>query len=87
MSRVNVDVVYVGGLDWDLDRLVDELMGKESNGGGCCMFGEGERDRQFSFSSKKKANETCKVVVDTIRGKDEYKNHKFKVFINGEEVQ
>lgn len=87
MSRYTfVDVTYDGGLDWDLDEKIRELMKKDNDSSGCMMFGKCTRDMQFAFRSEAKAKRVSKLVVDYVRETPEYKGHNFHLYLNGEEV-
>lgn len=81
-KRTYVDITYEGGLYWELDEKIRELLERDNDSSGCCMFGKAERDLQFSFETEEEAERLTKKVVDLTKENEDYKDVNLKVFIN-----
>jgi len=74
-ERWNLQIIYNGGLDSDLDERVDKAVGFAGSSG--YDLGSGERDLNYSFVEKsnakaaqvrvRKMNETTKLDISEIR--------------------
>jgi len=51
---IAVEAVYPGGLNRELDRQLVEAAGRESDGSGCLLIGDQERDNSWYFEMEQR---------------------------------
>jgi len=64
---MDISISYRGGLNSKLDDELDKIVGVQAHSSGCCMFGDFERDRQYTLPEGKTFEQVEKEIEKHIK--------------------